>query len=969
MTGLNKVPNPKEDKGVAHMKTKQRIMKVMSWWMIISMVLQMFPFSVIAAYAQDGSDDSGWKTRYSNETTLYGQVEITHASENGTCQNGTGELKFILESNDYPDDFQMPANQMVCIGDTVRLPHIDTSWWYDHGYETTGWKISLSEDDSFVFTGSTEVRLAWTERSQHMEAQEAGGDTLGCEVNTNSGEFGMATKTGRNNNFSGGSWYAEAYERSGDHLIGWKFDHWAVKINGVEYVIEDARKNDPILFPQSYDDPYADGLWTEREYIAYCRPVDQIDDSLTYRVEYYLENGNGRYAFNSSYTETGEPGDLVYGLQREFPGYTFNAVMTGNQDRGVLEAGGNLVLKLYYDANPYRVIYEYIGTVPEGANPSSENLPPVTEYKYGQSVTVINNATAPAGWVFNGWSTGNFTMPNHDVVIRGSFTQLNPGQQKYKVHYHIDGPKPAGYHEPRPSEYYPGQGVRVADQPEVEGYLFEGWRKDGKDPWNPIVSYFDMGWNDVHMWGKFTQLLHYRVEHYTIDKAADGKYYKSDARLYTTETGKTGKPNDRIFANPISIDGYHFSGQMTGSENKGILTQDNQTLKVYYLKDDVPEKYPVHYRVETIGDGSGGSVTPTDEYDVVTSCENIGGSTASANTGYSFVGWFTENGTYIYTNGPTLSDVPLRNNLNRNGDNYAETTFIAKFAKNFKVTYDIIEGPAECRVGYPKTDIYARGEVDGNIGQQNITIITPGECEGYIFYAAAPWCQGIRCGNPNGWYFEEEGGIAIFGNDKTLEPPLYEYNFKGYYAQIPSVVVTITGNTDTVTYNGQQQQVEGYTVTSISDPTYTVDMFNFIGQQAIAQGTNASETPYPMGLNATLFQNTNNKYNVRFVVNDGWLKINPKPVTVTAQNKEFTYNGTAQSWPEYDVVGLVGTDAISAVVTGSITFPSESPVTNELTSYTFTAGDPNNYSVTTANGELTMTNASVAITITARIQR
>ena len=79
----------------------------------------------------------------------------------------------------------------------------------------------------------------------------------------------------------------------------------------------------------------------------------------------------------------------------------------------------------------------------------------------------------------------------------------------------------------------------------------------------------------------------------------------------------------------------------------------------------------------------------------------------------------------------------------------------------------------------------------------------------------------------------------------------------------------------------------------------------------------------------------------------------------------MTYNGTAQSWAEYDVDGLVGDDEISAVVTGSITFPSESPVTNELTSYEFTTGTPGNYSVTTADGELTMATASEAITIKA----
>ena len=78
----------------------------------------------------------------------------------------------------------------------------------------------------------------------------------------------------------------------------------------------------------------------------------------------------------------------------------------------------------------------------------------------------------------------------------------------------------------------------------------------------------------------------------------------------------------------------------------------------------------------------------------------------------------------------------------------------------------------------------------------------------------------------------------------------------------------------------------------------------------------------------------------------GKLTINPKAVTVTAQDKAFTYTGKAQSWAEYDVEGLVGEDAITAVVEGSITFPSESPVTNVVKSHEFTTGTAGNYTVT-----------------------
>ena len=87
---------------------------------------------------------------------------------------------------------------------------------------------------------------------------------------------------------------------------------------------------------------------------------------------------------------------------------------------------------------------------------------------------------------------------------------------------------------------------------------------------------------------------------------------------------------------------------------------------------------------------------------------------------------------------------------------------------------------------------------------------------------------------------------------------------------------------------------------------------------------------------------------------DGKLTIKPASLTITAQDKEFTYDGAAHSWPEYDVTGLVGSDAVTAVVTGSITLPSESPVDNVVENYTFTSGSAGNYTVTTVNGKLTI---------------
>ena len=64
-------------------------------------------------------------------------------------------------------------------------------------------------------------------------------------------------------------------------------------------------------------------------------------------------------------------------------------------------------------------------------------------------------------------------------------------------------------------------------------------------------------------------------------------------------------------------------------------------------------------------------------------------------------------------------------------------------------------------------------------------------------------------------------------------------------------------------------------------------------------------------------------------------------------------------------IGLIGDDAISAIVEGIITFPSQSPVDNVVKTYRFVKGTAANYSVTTVKGALTMKNSKNDINIKA----
>ena len=109
------------------------------------------------------------------------------------------------------------------------------------------------------------------------------------------------------------------------------------------------------------------------------------------------------------------------------------------------------------------------------------------------------------------------------------------------------------------------------------------------------------------------------------------------------------------------------------------------------------------------------------------------------------------------------------------------------------------------------------------------------------------------------------------------------------------VTVTIAGNADTVEYDGQSHQVNGYQVVNIDQPHYTANDFSFDGA-ATASRTNAGTTN--MGLAAEQFHNQNANYQeVTFVVTDGFVTVTPKPiaVTVTGNNDTANYTGAAHT--------------------------------------------------------------------------
>ena len=172
------------------------------------------------------------------------------------------------------------------------------------------------------------------------------------------------------------------------------------------------------------------------------------------------------------------------------------------------------------------------------------------------------------------------------------------------------------------------------------------------------------------------------------------------------------------------------------------------------------------------------------------------------------------------------------------------------------------------------------------------------------------------------------------------------------------VTVTVTGNSGTKVYNGEEQNVSGYSY-KIDNDLY--DVTDFVVDNPKAVGTDAGT--YPMNLTTESVKNLNKNFDVTFVVNDGSLTIAKRDVTITSATDSKVYDGKALTNDNVTAVGFVEGEGASYNVTGSQTTVGSSD--NE---FTYALGDNTkaaNYSIKTVFGKLTVTAATTEIKVVA----
>ena len=174
-------------------------------------------------------------------------------------------------------------------------------------------------------------------------------------------------------------------------------------------------------------------------------------------------------------------------MEPEVEGYTFSGWTTS----GATIENGSFIMPINdvtlvgmfteKAAEPeYTVSYDVTGETPE------DYVSPKTKsYKEGDIVVIDSALPGDTidDYVFSGWASsdvtivdGTFVMPDHAVVIHGSFSQI-----EYTVEYHFMGdvlPQNAASLLPVTQYYHAGDTVTVAAKPTADGYAFEGWYSD-----------------------------------------------------------------------------------------------------------------------------------------------------------------------------------------------------------------------------------------------------------------------------------------------------------------------------------------------------------------------------------------------------------------------------------------------------------------------------------------------------------
>ncbi len=348
-----------------------------------------------------------------------------------------------------------------------------------------------------------------------------------------------------------------------------------------------------------------------------------------------------------------------------------------------------------------------------------------------------SEATAGFGYEFDGWyvgetrvgTTANFDKTQviayldahktsdglyQDVEFLAKFKADNT--KTYTVTYKAEANGTVSHEKDADIQVLSTTGVQGSTATAAKGYKFVGWYKTGEtDP----VSTNNTGildastaqanlntvsagvYKDTEYVAKFeidkgqTYTVTYITdEHGTIDhdKNENIQVLVTDGVTGSTATPKLG----------YKVGGWYKDSETTPVVTTAALSETNAkanvnrvsvdpevygdtTFTVKYVPDE-GQTYDVLYESENTAMGK---VSRDKDAGIqILGTEGITGSTAVPETGYKLLGWFTEGGESVSTE-LILKKEAIEGKLNKSGDIYSTTKFIAKFVPDDSKTYNV----------------------------------------------------------------------------------------------------------------------------------------------------------------------------------------------------------------------------------------------------------------------------------------
>ena len=456
-----------------------------------------------------------------------------------------------------------------------------------------------------------------------------------------------------------------------------------------------------------------------------------------------------------------------------------------------------------------------------------------------------------------------------------------------------------------------GSTQTVRHEPTRENYKFTGWTVTGLDGVTTLASgaTFTMPSHNVTLTATWEPLVSYQVKY--LENDTETELAPADTRYGEldkdyTETAKT-------------IDGYHLIADCP-AEYKHTIGEGDNTVVFLYEKDAV--KYTVNYYLNGTTDKVSGSITQSAAWGSVVSTadcvKSIGGYTAVPNQDATVT---------IERDGSSVINVYY----------YLDVTLTAN-----------------------------SGEFDYDGTEHSVSGFT-GAPEDARFSDIVVGASGTNAGSY--WANFEDGTVGTVDDSgkyivKRTNPGKLLIN-----AYAGEIVITIAGKTDSKTYDGTVQSVEGFTVESISSKLIAENQV-VLRNDVSAKATGTNFGTYNMGLADTSFTlvdgASKNFSNVRFEVTDGKLDITKRAVTLESADLSKEYDGTAlvngTTPVEVSGDGWAADEGATYAFTGSQTVvgSSANAFTYELNSNT----KVENYTITKTDGKLEVTDRAKKYEVT-----